>query len=144
MISNMTYTIFLLTNLQLYYVFPLHLTCFFNTYLVSFYFSGIDRQVLAGMADEALLKGNGGTLVKTFHEPNNGFGHTSRLTEPGLELHFQNLNFQIKDKQILHDVSGTAHPGKVLAVMGPSGKYCICMIWVCQKLKNILLQSIKI
>uniref|UniRef100_H2Z6M9 ABC transporter domain-containing protein n=1 Tax=Ciona savignyi TaxID=51511 RepID=H2Z6M9_CIOSA len=24
-------------------------------------------------------------------------------------------------KQILHDVSGTAHPGKVLAVMGPSG-----------------------
>jgi ABC-type arginine transport system ATPase subunit len=41
----------------------------------------------------------------------------------GHRLQFQNINLYIGNKQILHDVSGMAEPGKLLVIMGPSGKY---------------------
>lgn len=41
----------------------------------------------------------------------------------GHKLHFQNINLFIKNRQILHDVSGMAEPGKLLIIMGPSGMY---------------------
>lgn len=50
-----------------------------------------------------------------------GGGH-NRLTQPGLELKFENLKLDLKSKQILSDVSGCAKPGQVMAVMGPSGE----------------------
>lgn len=50
------------------------------------------------------------------------FGQSGNHGQSGLQLCFQNINFAIKDKQILTNVSGIAKPGKVLAVMGPSGK----------------------
>lgn len=49
-----------------------------------------------------------------------GGGH-NRLTQPGLELKFENLKLHLKSKRILSDVSGCAKPGQVMAVMGPSG-----------------------
>ena len=39
----------------------------------------------------------------------------------GHRLQFQNINLYIGNKQILHDVSGMAEPGKLLVIMGPSG-----------------------
>ncbi|XP_076116252.1 uncharacterized protein LOC143083788 isoform X1 [Mytilus galloprovincialis] len=36
-------------------------------------------------------------------------------------LKFKNISVYIGNKQILHDVSGIAEPGKLLAIMGPSG-----------------------
>uniref|UniRef100_H2Z6M6 ABC transporter domain-containing protein n=1 Tax=Ciona savignyi TaxID=51511 RepID=H2Z6M6_CIOSA len=71
------------------------------------------------MADQVLLSHANGIPNSDSGKPS--FGHGNRETQPGLELRFRNLQFKIKGKQILHDVSGTAHPGKVLAVMGPSG-----------------------
>jgi len=46
-------------------------------------------------------------------------------------LSFSNLGVEISDRQILQNVSGKVHPGEMLAVMGPSGKYllllCACL-----------------
>lgn len=42
--------------------------------------------------------------------------------KPGIEFLFKNVNVNIKNTQILHNVSGIVHSGEVLAVMGPSGK----------------------
>ena len=50
------------------------------------------------------------------------FGQSGNNHQHGLELRFRNVNFSIKEKQILTNVSGVAKPSKVLAVMGPSGK----------------------
>ena len=40
----------------------------------------------------------------------------------GQQLKFQNVNLFTGNQQILHDVSGLAEPGKLLVIMGPSGK----------------------
>jgi len=40
-------------------------------------------------------------------------------------LSFCNLGVKINDRQILQNVSGKVHPGEMLAVMGPSGKWII-------------------
>ena len=41
-------------------------------------------------------------------------------------LSFSNLGVKINDRQILQNVSGKVHPGELLAVMGPSGRYIFC------------------
>lgn len=61
----------------------------------------------------------GGEATTVLMDPIAG-GH-NRMTQPGLELRFENLQLDLKDKKILCDVSGCAKPGEVLAVMGPSG-----------------------
>ena len=38
-------------------------------------------------------------------------------------LSFTNLGVKINDRQILQNVGGKVHPGEMLAVMGPSGKF---------------------
>ena len=38
-------------------------------------------------------------------------------------LSFTNLGVKIDDRQILKNVTGKVHPGEILAVMGPSGKW---------------------
>ena len=38
-------------------------------------------------------------------------------------LSFSNLGVKIEDRDILQNVSGKVHPGEMLAVMGPSGKF---------------------
>ena len=38
-------------------------------------------------------------------------------------LSFSNLGVKINERQILQNVSGKVHPGEMLAVMGPSGKW---------------------
>ncbi|KAK7478223.1 hypothetical protein BaRGS_00030481 [Batillaria attramentaria] len=48
----------------------------------------------------------------------NGTATSKKLS---LEFLFKDINVRIKDKQILHNVSGIANSGEVLAVMGPSG-----------------------
>ena len=40
-------------------------------------------------------------------------------------LRFQSVCVDVSDKRILWDVSGQASPGHVLAVMGPSGEWCL-------------------
>lgn len=40
----------------------------------------------------------------------------------GMRLDFHDVSVQIENKWILQSVSGFAEPGKLLAVMGPSGK----------------------
>jgi len=49
-------------------------------------------------------------------------------------LSFSNLGVEISDRQILQNVSGKVHPGEMLAVMGPSGKYillpCACSFFI--------------
>nr|KAG5693015.1 hypothetical protein BaRGS_005639 [Batillaria attramentaria] len=47
----------------------------------------------------------------------NGTATSKKLS---LEFLFKDINVRIKDKQILHNVSGIANSGEVLAVMGPS------------------------
>lgn len=46
-----------------------------------------------------------------------------------MELVFRDINVHIGQKQILKDVCGMAKPGKLLAIMGPSGQYMntICL-----------------
>nr|CAB3219647.1 ABC transporter G family member 14-like [Phallusia mammillata] len=73
------------------------------------------------MTEEALLGSKNDGDLSHVKATRTDFGHADRQVQPGLELRFENLSFKIKDKQILEDVSGTAHPGKVMAVMGPSG-----------------------
>lgn len=36
-------------------------------------------------------------------------------------LYFENLSYQLKGKQILHDIQGAVHPGQLMAIMGASG-----------------------
>ena len=50
-------------------------------------------------------------------------------------LSFSNIGVKINDRQILQNVSGKVHPGEMLAVMGPSGKY-IVLGWVVGKPVN--------
>ena len=79
------------------------------------------------MADEVLLSHHleeGSTSHGRMHHRASNFGQGAKKTQPGLELRFEHLDFSIKGKQILEDISGTAAPGKILAVMGPSGKLC--------------------
>ena len=38
-------------------------------------------------------------------------------------LSFTDLGVKIGDRQILKNVTGKVHPGEMLAVMGPSGKW---------------------
>ena len=71
------------------------------------------------MADEVLLSHN---EEGRLHHRASTFAHSEKTTQPGVELRFEHLDFSIKGKQILEDVSGTATPGKILAVMGPSGE----------------------
>lgn len=40
----------------------------------------------------------------------------------GFELTFKNVVIKAQEKEILKKVSGLAHPGEMLAIMGPSGK----------------------
>ncbi|CAK8691387.1 unnamed protein product [Clavelina lepadiformis] len=70
------------------------------------------------MTDEVLLSTTEGQRPD---QKASDFAHSGRLAQPGLELRFEHLSFSVKGKQILEDISGTAHPGKVMAVMGPSG-----------------------
>ena len=77
------------------------------------------------MTDEVLLSQNEGSGGRLHHKASN-FGHSEKVAQPGLELRFEHLDFSVKGKQILEDVSGTATPGKILAVMGPSGKF-LCL-----------------
>ena len=44
-------------------------------------------------------------------------------------LSFSNLGVKINDRQILQNVSGKVHPGELLAVMGPSGKYISLLLF---------------
>ena len=78
------------------------------------------------MTDEVLLshaeQGGHGRL----HHKATNFGHSEKNNQPGVELRFEHLDFRIKGKQILEDVSGAATPGKILAVMGPSGMFIRC------------------
>ena len=37
-------------------------------------------------------------------------------------LEFRNICLTLKDKDVLKNVSGSAEPGKLLALMGPSGE----------------------
>jgi ABC-type transporter Mla maintaining outer membrane lipid asymmetry ATPase subunit MlaF len=39
-----------------------------------------------------------------------------------MEVIFKDLDVSINDKQILHNVSGLAKQGHMLAIMGPSGR----------------------
>ena len=71
------------------------------------------------MAEEVLLSPGDDSRIP---QKVSNFGHAESLSQPGLELKFQHIDFSIKGKKILNDISGTAQPGKVLAVMGPSGK----------------------
>jgi len=48
----------------------------------------------------------------------------------GHRLQFQNINLYMGSKQILHDVSAMAEPGKLLVIMGPSGKYMSARICI--------------
>ena len=43
-------------------------------------------------------------------------------TEPLQGLHFSSLCVDVADKRILWDVTGHSLPGRVLAIMGPSGE----------------------
>ena len=43
------------------------------------------------------------------------------------EFLFKDVNVHINNVHILHDVSGIVNSGEVLAVMGPSGGYCVCV-----------------
>ena len=45
----------------------------------------------------------------------------SHLTS-GYELTFKDICIEIEKKEILKHINGLAHPGEMLAVMGPSGK----------------------
>ena len=45
--------------------------------------------------------------------------HLSR----GYELMFRDVVYKVDKKEILHGVSGSALPGQMLAIMGPSGQY---------------------
>lgn len=36
-------------------------------------------------------------------------------------LYFENLSYNLKGKQILHDIQGAVHPGQLMAIMGASG-----------------------
>ena len=42
-----------------------------------------------------------------------------------MELSFTDVNVYAGDKQILKDVCGSALPGQLLAIMGPSGNFYI-------------------
>ena len=53
----------------------------------------------------------------------------------GHRLQFQNINLYIGNKQILHDVSGMAEPGKLLVIMGPSGKYMSARICIVERIR---------
>ena len=75
------------------------------------------------MAEEALLKiRDKDESNARMHNVASSFTHSEKPSQPGLELRFENLEFSIKGKQILSDISGRAVPGKILAVMGPSGE----------------------
>jgi hypothetical protein len=39
----------------------------------------------------------------------------------GLTLSFSGIGYQVSRKQILEKIDGVAHPGRVLAILGPSG-----------------------
>ena len=43
------------------------------------------------------------------------------------EFLFKDVNVNINNAHILHDVSGIVNSGEVLAVMGPSGGYYVCV-----------------
>ena len=45
----------------------------------------------------------------------------SHLTS-GYELTFKDICIEIEKKEILKNINGLAHPGEMLAVMGPSGE----------------------
>ena len=45
----------------------------------------------------------------------------SHLTS-GYELTFKDICIEIEKKEILKHINGLAHPGEMLAVMGPSGE----------------------
>lgn len=36
-------------------------------------------------------------------------------------LHFEHISYNLKNKQILHDITGAVHPGQLMAIMGASG-----------------------
>ena len=74
------------------------------------------------MAEEVLLPPGDDGRDSRIHQKVSNFAHPEILSQPGLELKFQHIDFSIKEKKILNDISGTAQPGKVLAVMGPSGE----------------------
>ena len=44
-----------------------------------------------------------------------------RFNQSGLQLTFSNLQYKINNRIIVDDVSGTARPGEMMAIMGPSG-----------------------
>jgi len=44
-----------------------------------------------------------------------------RSLERGVEFRFNSISMKIKDRTILNDVSGSAFPGQMVAIMGPSG-----------------------
>ena len=47
-----------------------------------------------------------------------------------MTLAFENLTVEIEGKTILDNISGHVKPGEVLAVMGPSGKFYIRIIYL--------------
>lgn len=42
----------------------------------------------------------------------------------GMTLSYSNISYEVAGKKILHGVSGSARPGRVLAILGPSGTDC--------------------
>ena len=58
----------------------------------------------------------------------------SRLTSAhskGYELTFKNICIKINNKDILKNINGLAHPGEMLAIMGPSGVLTKSCITIC-------------
>jgi hypothetical protein len=39
----------------------------------------------------------------------------------GVTLSFSGIGYQVAGKQVLESIDGVAHPGRVLAILGPSG-----------------------
>ena len=46
-------------------------------------------------------------------------------SEPECCLHFQNVSLYIGSQQILDGITGQAKQGKLLAIMGPSGRFLL-------------------
>lgn len=59
--------------------------------------------------------------VPALDEPNNGSAADVERRADGSTIALQHVDFGYGDQQILHDISFTAEPGTVTAIVGPSG-----------------------
>lgn len=55
-----------------------------------------------------------------------------------VDLVFKNISYSIGNNNVLNDISGMVKPGEMLAIMGPSGKLNLLIIFLPGSLKKLI------